>query len=63
MLAISDLNVPTINHTFFPGTPSAKHWTASSRPKGGIYVVDFATGTVSSSLDTEILDYRCVHSP
>ena len=63
LLAISDLNVPTIHHTFFPGTPSAKHWTASSRPKGGIYVVDFSNATVGTALDTDTLDFRCVHSP
>ena len=63
LLAISPLNVPTINHTFFPGTPSSKQWTLSSRPKGGIYVVDFQNGTIGSALDTEMLEFRCVHSP
>jgi hypothetical protein len=62
LLAFSPGASPAINAGKFPGTPAAKHWTASDTVRG-VYVVDFAKGDVTFSLDTALLDFRCVHSP
>lgn len=63
LLAFAEGNSPAINVTTFPSTPGEPHWTASMRPKGGVYVVDFASGVVSAALGSESLRLRCVHSP
>jgi hypothetical protein len=62
LLAFSPGTFPTLHSGSFPGTASTKHWTSSNTAKG-VYVVDFANGTVAFALGTELLDFRCVHSP
>jgi len=71
-LTIPDKTAPSINTTFFPGTPSALFWTRST-PSGGVVplgsfdygvAVDFRYGELQSPLyKAEPCYVRCVCRP
>jgi hypothetical protein len=63
LLTLSNGVIPAIDQSAFPSTPAAPYWTSSTLAAGGVFIVDFDSGTVRTDTSSASYYHRCVRAP